>query len=107
MDERNVVLGEIVLDRESIVLHAEMAGPMIPARIALIKYKLAFILDTRFKPAPPPESKEMTIDELTVRWKCHSTIILRRIEAGELHPIERDGEMLFDREEVDRLSAPA
>jgi hypothetical protein len=106
MDERDVILGEIILDRESIVLHAEMVGPMIPARIALLKYKLAFILDTRFKPAPPPESQEMTVEELTARWKCPTTIILRRIQAGELHPIERGGEMRFDRDEVERLSAP-
>jgi hypothetical protein len=46
MDRRNVVLGEIVLDNESIMIRAEVAGTMIPARIALLKYKLAYILDT-------------------------------------------------------------
>jgi len=104
MNERNVVLGEIVLNGESIALRAEIAGPIIPARVELIKYKLAYLLDTRFKPAPPPERKEMTIDELTARWKCHRVTILRRIQMGDLHPIGRGRAMRFDREEIDRLS---
>jgi hypothetical protein len=51
------MLGEIVLNGESIVLRAEIAGPMLAVRVALIKYKLADLLDTRFKPAPAPESE--------------------------------------------------
>ena len=57
MDERNVMLGEIALSGESIVLRAEIAGPMLAARVALLKCKLGFLLDTRFKPAPAPESE--------------------------------------------------
>ena len=60
MNERNVTLGEIALNGESIVLRAEIAGPMPAARVALVKDKLSYILDTRFKPAPPPESERLS-----------------------------------------------
>lgn len=106
MDERKVVLGEIALNGESVVLRAEIAGPIVPARVELIKYKLAYLLDTRFKPAPPAQNKEMAVDKLTARRKSRRVTILRRIEVGELNPIQRRGGIRFDREEVERLRAP-
>jgi hypothetical protein len=106
MDTQSVLIGEILFDGESIPLRVEAVAPASPARIALLKYKLSFLLDTRFKAAPPPETNEMTLEEVLKRWKCHRAAVSRRIKAGELRPIERDGDLRFSREEVERLSAP-
>lgn len=65
MDTQSVVIGEIVLDSESVTLRAEVTGKLPAARIALLKYKLAYILDTRFRPLPTEPAAEMTLDEVT------------------------------------------
>ncbi len=105
MDTQSVVIGEIVLDSQCITLRAEVAGKLSSARIALLKYKLAFLLDTRFRPAPPKPTAEMTLDEVVALWHCHRSTVLRRVESGELYPVtDEDGELRFDRAEVEKLA---
>jgi hypothetical protein len=103
METQSVVIGEIVLDPTSAPLRVETSEPLSTARIALLKYKLAFLLDSRFRPAAPEPSDEMTLDEVLALWKCRRVTVLRRMKAGELHAIERDGQMRFDRTEIERL----
>ncbi len=104
MRTQSVCIGEIVIDAEPITLRAEISGKTSPARIALLKYKLAYLLDTRFRPSPPPAGTEMTIDEVTALWHCHRVTVLRRMKSGELHAVsDEDGELRFDRAEVARL----
>jgi hypothetical protein len=105
MGEQSVVIGEIVIDKDTaITLRAEVPENCSRAQIALMKYKLAYLLDTRFHPAAPDQGPEMTIDEVTALWGCHRITVLRRIAKGQLHPLERHGDMRFDRAEVERLT---
>ena len=82
-----------MLDCESIILKAEIPFPIPPARIALLKYKLAFLLDTRFKPAAPPRRPEEIVREEPQCGMGPSSLrrVLRRIEAGELPQFKRSG----------------
>jgi hypothetical protein len=106
MGEQSVVIGEIVIDGGSpITVRAEVPEDCSRARIAFLKYKLAYLLDTRFHAADPEPRPEMTIDEVTALWHCHRVSVLRRIAKGELHPLERHGDMRFKRAEVERLYA--
>ena len=106
MDKQTVLIGEIVLGSESIVLRAEVTGKLPSAGIALLKYKLAYLLDTRFRPASPEPTSEMTLEEVVVFWKCHRVTVLRRVETGDLHPVtDEDGELRFDRAEVEKLAS--
>ena len=105
MDKQSVLIGEIVLDHEPrISLYADTLVPLSKAGVAVMKDKLANILDTRFRPAAPPLNAEMTIDEVTALWHCPRATVLRRIRAGEIHPIQRDEQVLFDRSEVEGLT---
>jgi excisionase family DNA binding protein len=104
MSKQRVLIGEIVLDGEPVSLRVEAAEQVSRARSAILKYKLAFLLDSRFRPAPPEPSNEKTIDEVTALWGCHRVTVLRRLESGELHPIDQGGDVRFDRAEVERLN---
>jgi hypothetical protein len=105
MDKQFVSIGEIVIDTASAPLIVQAARPIPAAAIAMLKYQLAYLLDTRFKPAPPEPAGEMTAEEVRALWGCHHVTILRRIRAGALHPIEHNGNLFFRREEVERLKA--
>jgi hypothetical protein len=62
MDTESVLLGEIVLGNEPrIKLFADTATGLSRAGIAELKDKLAFLLDSRFRPSDPPTSEP--IDE--------------------------------------------
>jgi hypothetical protein len=62
MDTQSVLLGEIVLGNEPrIKLYADTAVPLSRAGIAGLKDKLAFLLDSRFRPSDPQIAE--TIDE--------------------------------------------
>lgn len=81
-----------MLDCESIILKAEIPVPVPPARLALLKYKLAFLLDTRFKPAAPPARVvEIAPEVRAADWKRRRSNLLRRIEAVELHQFKPGG----------------
>ena len=105
MNTQSVLIGEIVLGGEPrIALYAETPIPLSAHGIAVLKDKLVNILDTRFQPAAPPSpSDQMTIDEVIALWGCHRVTVLKRMEAGLLHPINRGEELVFDRAEVERL----
>ena len=45
----------------------------------------------------------MTVDEVTELFRCHRITVLRLIKRGQLHPVEIDGDLRFDRAEVLRL----
>jgi excisionase family DNA binding protein len=47
--------------------------------------------------------KLITIDEVTELWRCHRITVLRLIKRGQLHPVEVDGDLRFDCDEVLRL----
>ena len=51
-----------------VLLRAEVPENCSRARIAIVKYKLAYLLDTRFQPAALRKGPEMTIDEVTALW---------------------------------------
>lgn len=106
MDKQSVVIGEIVIDADTpVTLRAEVPEDTSRTRIALLKYKLAYLLDTRFRPAAPEPGAQMTIDEVTTLWHCRRATVLRRMKAGELHPVsDEDGELRFDRAEVEKLT---
>jgi hypothetical protein len=44
-----------------------------------------------------------TIDEVTKLWRCHRITVLRLTKRGQLHPVEVDDELYFDRTEVMKL----
>ena len=50
-----------------------------------------------------PAMALLTVDEVTELWQCHRVTLLRLIQRGQLHPVEVDGEIRFDRAEVMRL----
>ena len=106
MSKQQVLIGEILLDGEPLSLRVEVGEPVSRARSAILKYKLAYLLDTRFRPAAPEPSKEMGLDEVMALWGCHRVTVLRRLERGELHPIDKGGDLRFDRAEVERLTEP-
>ena len=69
-----------------------------------LKAKLALLLDKQFRPAEISKSRLpsslMHVDEVLVLWACHRITVLRLIKRGQLHPIEVDDEMFFERSEV-------
>ena len=54
MDRRSVLIGEIILEGEPrISLYADSAIPLSRKGIAVLKYKLAFLLSARFLASDP------------------------------------------------------
>ena len=102
MDRQSVLIGEIVIDQEPrIALYAQTDIPISREGIAVLKDKLAYLLDSRFRPAEPPAPRrEMTISEVIETWHCYRSTVLRFVREGLLHPTQVNGDLRFDRLEV-------
>jgi hypothetical protein len=106
MDKQSVLIGEVILDQEPrIALYAETEIPLSPEGIAVLKDKLANLLDTRFRPPGPLPRFGLTVEDVAALLHCRCRTVLRMIKQGQLHPIsDEDGELYFDREEVAKIA---
>ena len=103
MRSQRVLLGQMVVDKEPpIDLFVDLPFATVAQKSAALKERLAFLLDTRFQPAPP-ESLHLTVEQVAGLLHCRCRTVLRMIERGNLHPIEENGEMYFERSEIERL----
>ncbi len=109
MHTQRVLLGEVVIGREPpIELFVDLPRDEAGKKAAALKDRLAFLLDTRFRPAnPEPLSKRgLAVEEVAVLLHCHCRTVLRLIRRGKLHPIsDEDGGLYFDRKEVESVKA--
>jgi hypothetical protein len=103
MDKQRILLGELVIDKDSpIELHVELPAAEARPRSAALKDRLAFLLDTRFRPASPVSlEKPLSVVQVAELLRCRCLGVLRMIKQGKLHPVsDEDGELLFDPVEV-------
>jgi len=102
-----VVLGELVIDKDApIELHVELPAADARAKSAALKDRLAFLLDTRFRPAGPMSLEEarLSVVEVAKLLRCRCVGVKKMIGRGRLHPIsDEDGELYFDRAEVESV----
>ena len=103
-----MLLGELVIDKEPpIELYVELPRDQVVKKAAAMKDRLAFLLDTRFRPSDPepPNSTDLTVEEVAELFHCRVGTVLRMIRRGHLHPrTGDDGESYFDRAEVERVN---
>jgi hypothetical protein len=105
MDRQSVRIGEIVLDKEPrIALYAESRIPLSNAGIAVLKNKMAFLLDSHFR-ASDRDHRYVSMAAVEERWNCSATTIARLVRRGRLHPMVLNDEAFFDRDEVARVLA--
>lgn len=107
MHTRQVLLGELIIDDESrIEVQASIRSAEVARKVAVLKDRLAYLLDTRFRPAvPEPEkSSRLTVEEVAESLHCHCRTVLQLIRQGELHPIGEDGELYFDPDDVAKVT---
>jgi hypothetical protein len=103
MAKRRVWLGQIILDKEPpINLFAELPLETVAKKAAYLKERLAFLLDIRFSGAPP-ESQRLTFEEVAQTLHCSGRTVLRMIERDRLHPLEENGEIYFERFEIEHV----
>ena len=108
---QRVLLGEMVIDREPpIELHVELPYAETHKKSAALKDRLAYLLDTRFRPADPnPEPEPCQSHTLTVAGvadllRCHCQTVLRMMRRGRLHPVsDEHGELQFDPAEIESV----
>ncbi len=107
MRTQRVLLGQLVIDREpSIDLYAELPSAEARKKSAALKDRLAYLLDTRFRPAEPePAPKlKLTVEDVAGALHCRCRTVLRMTKRGELHPVsDEDGELYFDPAEVESV----
>src|SRR5262249_6750687 len=95
--------GQLVLDSEyPIDLHVELPVAEAVKRSAELKDHLAFLLDTRFHPSPPQPS-HLTIRQVALMLGCRCRTILRMVERGQLRAVEENGELYFERDEIESI----
>jgi hypothetical protein len=103
-----VLLGHLVIDREPpIDLGVELPVDKVVQKAATLKDRLAFLLDTRFRPSQPEPRPlpGLTVEDVASLLHCRCRTVLRMVKRGELHPIsDEDSELYFDREEVANLA---
>jgi hypothetical protein len=108
MDKQAVLIGEIILNQEPrITLFAESSIPVSPEGIAVLKDKLANLLDTRFRPSEPEPLPlpGLTVEEVAALLHCRCLTVLKMVRQGKLFPVStEDGEMYFDREKVEKIA---
>ena len=110
MRSQRVLLGELIIDKEPpIELYAELPSADAHKKCAALKDRLAYLLDTRFRPSAPTASPfpGMTVEEVAQELRCPCLTVLRLVRRGKLHPIHQndDSEPYFDREEVADIKA--
>ena len=105
MATQKVLLGELVIDNEPpIELRADLPFGEVGKRTAVLKDRLAYLLDTRFRPADPEPPKTLTVEDVADLLHCRCRTVLRMIRHGDLHSIVGDdGELYFDRAEVEGI----
>jgi hypothetical protein len=107
MRTQRVVLGELVIDGKSpIELRAELPSAKARENTGVLKDKLAYLLDTRFRPSDPEPLPRpgLTVEDVAALLHCRCRTVLRMIKQGQLHPFTDDDELYFDREEVARIA---
>jgi hypothetical protein len=106
-DSQRIFLGELVIDLDlPIELYVELPREEVRIKAAVLKDRLAFLLDTRFRPSNPlaPEETGLTLVEVADRLQCGCRTVLSMITRGDLHPVsDEDGELHFDRAEMEKL----
>lgn len=72
MRQQRVLLGELMIDREPpIQLHVELPSDEAAKKVAALKERLVFLLDTRFRPAnPEPDSRMLPICSDVAAGRC-------------------------------------
>lgn len=107
MRTQRVLLGAMVIDREPpIELYTNLRASEVAKKSAMLKDRLAYLLDTRFLPADPePHPKPgLTVEEVADLLHCRCRTVLRMIKRGDLQPSSNeDGEVYFDRKEVESI----
>ena len=107
MATQKVLLGELVIDKEPpIELRVELPRADVVKKAAAMKDRLAYLLDTRFRPSDPepPNPASLTVENVAEMLHCRRRTVLRMIRRGDLHPHNGDdGELCFDRGEVERV----
>ena len=89
MDKQAVLLGEIILNQEPrIALYAESQISASPERIAVLKDKLATLLDSRFRPSEPEALSlpGLTIEDVAALLHCRCLTVLKMVRQGKLFP---------------------
>jgi hypothetical protein len=105
MRSQRVLLGELVIDKEPpIELYAELPSADTRKKCAALKDRLAYLLDTRFRPSAIENGSlpGMTVEEVAEQLHCACVTVLRMVRRGQLHPIREsdDSEPYFDPAEV-------
>ena len=99
MRKQRVLLGALTIDNEPpIELQVELVFSEVRRKSAVLKDRLVYLLDTRFRPAMPEprQSANFTIADVTDLFQCHRVTVLRMIRRGQLHPVGDGDEMYFD-----------
>ncbi len=107
-DSQRVFIGELVIDLElPIELYVELPRDRARIEAAVLKDRLTFLLDTRFRPSDPlpPEKNRADVGQ---KWaellQCRCRTVLSMITRGDLHPVsDEDGELYFERAEMEKL----
>jgi hypothetical protein len=105
MDKQSVFVGEVVLEHEAhIDLYAASAAPFSKSSVAVLKSKLEFLLNSRFRPALDPRNRFLRVSEIAKRWHYTPAKVARMVRDDLLHPaIVINDEAFFDPEEVARV----
>jgi hypothetical protein len=93
----------------AIPLYADVSKVCDNRVTTTLSHKLGALMGTRFtpdeieKPALLRPDGLIGIDEVLTQWGCHYVTVLRVMKRGLLHQIDFEGEICFDRDEVNRL----
>ena len=96
----------MVIDKEPpIELFVELSCTESDKKAAVLKDRLAYLLDTRFRPSSP-EGPGLTVEKVAEMLECRRRTVLRLISRGKLHPYTGEhGELYFDRAEVSSIKS--
>jgi hypothetical protein len=86
-----------------IQLRVELPCAEVGKKSAVLKDRLAYLLDTRFRPAnaEPLQKPKLTVTNVAELLHCRCVTVLLMIKRGQLHPFNGDDdELYFDPEEV-------
>lgn len=100
---QRVLLGVISIDRlPAIELFADLAESEIREQSAVMKDRLAYLLDTRFQPSEPILSQNpgLTVEDVANELHCRCRTVLQMVKRGDLHPLMVDNEPYFDPKEI-------
>jgi hypothetical protein len=88
MNTQSVFVGEVFLDQKrQIDLYAASEVPFSKSSVAVLKAKLEFLLNSRFRTALDPRNRFLQVDEIAKRWRSTPARVARMVRKGQLHPI--------------------